>query len=168
MAIDKKTKVDKTIKVFNFVKDIKGKLKRIPNYSGIHAHVRSIVDNGTVRTEPIKMTRLQKLMKIGLNSDETAKVLIYSDHGLRWNKNTGGLNHQKEMDNFIDIVVSKPIKQINEFVAFVKDNYIAPKGVEVDNEDFIRRWKGAYEVLNVQDQSPELSILDLLWTFLII
>ena len=51
MAIDKKTNVEKAIKVANFVKDIKGKLKRIPNYSGLHANVRSIVDNGTVRTE---------------------------------------------------------------------------------------------------------------------
>ena len=51
MAIDKKTNVEKAIKVANFVKDIQGKLKRIPNYSGLHAYVRSIVDNGTVRTE---------------------------------------------------------------------------------------------------------------------
>ena len=51
MALNKKTNVEKAIKVANFVKDINGKLKRIPNYSGIHAHVRSIVDNGTVRTE---------------------------------------------------------------------------------------------------------------------
>ena len=99
----------------------------------------------------MKMTRLEKLQKIGLNSDETAKVLIYSDQGLRYIKNTNGLNHQKEMDKFIDDVVSKPRKQINEFVAFVKDKYFAPEGVEVDNEDFIRRWNGAYEVLNVQD-----------------
>ena len=51
MTIDKKTKVDKAIKVANFVKDIEGKLNRIPNYSGLHTHVRSIVDNGKVRTE---------------------------------------------------------------------------------------------------------------------
>ena len=51
MAIDKKTNVEKAIKVANFVKDIQGKLKRIPNYSGLHAHVRSIVDNVTVRIE---------------------------------------------------------------------------------------------------------------------
>ena len=51
MAIDKKTNVEKAIKVANFVKDIQGKLKSIPNYSGLHAHVRSIADNGTVRTE---------------------------------------------------------------------------------------------------------------------
>ena len=99
----------------------------------------------------MKMTRLEKLQKIGLNSDEIAKVLIYSDQGLRWIKNTMGLNHQKEMDKFIDNVVSKPRTKIKDFVAFVKDNYFSPEGVEVDNEDFIRRWNGAYEVLNVQD-----------------
>ena len=32
---------------------------------------------------PIKMTRLEKLQNFGLNSDKTAKVLIYSDQGLR-------------------------------------------------------------------------------------
>ena len=58
------------------------------------------------------------------------------------------------MDKFIDEVVSKPRKQINEFVAFVKDNYFAPEGEEVDNEDFIRRWDGAYDVLTVQKNSP--------------
>ena len=99
----------------------------------------------------MKMTRLEKLQKIGLNPDETAMVLIYSDQGLRWIKNTNQFNHQKEMDKFIDSVVSKPRKKIKEFVAFVKDNYFAPEGVEVDNEDFIRRWNAAYEVLNVQD-----------------
>lgn len=99
----------------------------------------------------MKMTRLEKLQKIGLNSDESAKVLIYSDQWLRWIKNTNGLNHQKKMGKFIDNVVSKPRKKIKDFVAFVKDNYFSPEGVEVDNEDFIRRWNGAYEVLNIQD-----------------
>ena len=51
MSIVKKNNIEKAIKVANFVKDINGKLKRIPNYSGIHAHVRSIVENGKVRTE---------------------------------------------------------------------------------------------------------------------
>ena len=51
MTIDKKNKVEKAIKVANFIKDTMGKLKRKTNYSGIHAHVRSIVENGTVRTE---------------------------------------------------------------------------------------------------------------------
>ena len=51
MVIDKKNKIDKAIKVANFIKDSLGKLKRRTNYSGLHAHVRSIVDNGIVRTE---------------------------------------------------------------------------------------------------------------------
>ena len=102
----------------------------------------------------MKMTRLEKLQKIGLDSEDSVKVLIYSDQGLRWIKNTDGLNHQKEMDKFIDNIVSKPRKQIREFVAFVKDNYFAPEGEEVDNEDFIRRWNRAYDVLTVQKNSP--------------
>ena len=100
------------------------------------------------------MTRLEKLANIGLNPEDSTKVLIYSDQGLRWIKNTNGLIHQKEMDKFIDNVVSKPRNQINEFVAFVKDKYFAPEGVEVDYEDFIRRWNGAYDVLTVQKNSP--------------
>ena len=51
MVIDKKNKIDKAIKVANFIKDSLGKIKRTTNYSGLHAHVRSIVDNGIVRTE---------------------------------------------------------------------------------------------------------------------
>ena len=51
MAIDMKTNVEKAIKVANFVKDIQGKSKIIPNYSGLHSHVRSIVDKDTVRIE---------------------------------------------------------------------------------------------------------------------
>ena len=51
MAIDKKTNPEKAIKVANFIKDSMGKLTKRPNSSGIHAHVRSIVENGTVRTE---------------------------------------------------------------------------------------------------------------------
>ena len=86
-----------------------------------------------------------------LSYDEVVKVLIYSDQGLRWIKNTSGLNHQKEMDKFTDNIVSKPRRKIKEFVAFVKDKYFSPEGEEVDNEDFIRRWNEAYEVLNVQD-----------------
>ena len=31
----------------------------------------------------------------------------------------------------------------------------APEGVEVDKEDFIRRWNGAYDVLTVQTNSPD-------------
>ena len=65
-----------------------------------------------LRLRAIKITRLEKLQMIGLNYDETAQVLIYSDQGLFWIKNTDGLHHLKEMDKFIDIVVSKPRKKI--------------------------------------------------------
>ncbi len=51
MAIDKNNKVEKAIEVASFIKDSMGKLKKIPNYSGLHAHVRIIIDNGKVRTE---------------------------------------------------------------------------------------------------------------------
>ena len=104
----------------------------------------------------MKMTRLEKLQKIGLNSEDSARVLIYSEQGLRWIKNTDGINHQMEMDSFIDNIVSKPEMQIREFVAFVKDKYFVPEGEEVDNENAIRRWNGAYEVLNVQKNSLEV------------
>ena len=99
------------------------------------------------------MDRTQQIKKAypWLSNEEVVKVLIYSDQGLRWIKNTDGLNHQKEMDKFIDNIVSKPRRKIKEFVAFVKDKYFAPEAEEVDNEDFIRRWNGAYEILNVQD-----------------
>ena len=154
MAIDKNNKVEKAIKIASFIKDSMGKLKKIPNYSGLHAHVISIIDNGKVGLKSMTMTRLEKLTNIGLISEDSARVLIYSDQGVRWIKNVDGLNHQKEMDKLIDEVVSKPSKQINEFVAFVKDKYFALEDQEVDNEDFIRRLNGAYEVLNVQESSP--------------
>ena len=60
------------------------------------------------------------------------------------------------MDKFIDYKVSKPRKQINEFVAFVKDKYFVPDGEGVDNEDFIRRWNGSYDVLTFQKNSPAI------------
>ena len=50
------------------------------------------------------MDRTQQIKKAHpwLSNEEVVKVLIYSDQGLRWIKNTDGLNHQKEMDKFID------------------------------------------------------------------
>ena len=41
-----------------------------------------------------------------------------------------------------------------KFAEFLKDKYFAPGGEEVDNEVFIRRWNGAYDVLTVQKNSP--------------
>ena len=63
MAIDKKTNPEKTIKVANFIKDSMGKLKQIQNYSGIHAHVRSIVENGTIRTETYEDEQIREASK---------------------------------------------------------------------------------------------------------
>ena len=63
MAIDKNNKVEKAIKIANFIKDSMGKLKKIPNYSGIHAHVRIIVDNGTVRTETYEDDKIREASK---------------------------------------------------------------------------------------------------------
>ena len=51
MGIDKKNKLEKAVKAANLMNYIKGKLKNKIDYSGIHAHVRSVIDNGTVRTE---------------------------------------------------------------------------------------------------------------------
>ena len=94
MAIDKKTNDEKAIKVANFVKDIQGKLKRIPNYSGLMLTLEASLIKVQLELRPIKMTRLEKLQNFGLNSDKTAKVLIYSVQGLRWINNTNVLHHQ--------------------------------------------------------------------------
>ena len=63
MAIDKNTNVEKAMKVASFIKDSMGKIKKIPNYSGIHAHVRSIIDNGTVRTETYLDDKIREASK---------------------------------------------------------------------------------------------------------
>ena len=57
---------------------------------------------------------------------------MYSEQGLRWIKNTNGLKHEKKIDKFIDDIIPKPKKQINEFVTFVKDNYFVLERVDVD------------------------------------
>ena len=63
MAIDKNTNVENAMKVASFIKDSMGKIKQIPNYSGIHAHVRSIIDNGTVRTETYLDDKIREASK---------------------------------------------------------------------------------------------------------
>ena len=40
-----------------------------------------------------------------------------------------------------------------KFAEFLKDKYFAPGGEEVDNEVFIRRWNGAYDILTFQKNS---------------
>ena len=49
MAIDKKSKLIKAIKVANFMRDRQGKLKRSNDWSGISAAVRTMIDGGQVR-----------------------------------------------------------------------------------------------------------------------
>ena len=51
MAIDKKTNVEKAIKVANFMRDRQGKLKRTNDWSGISAAVRTMIDGGQVRLD---------------------------------------------------------------------------------------------------------------------
>ena len=97
------------------------------------------------------MTRLEKLTKIGLNSEDSARVLIYSDQGLRWIKNIDYQDKlQDEMDKFVEYLVQQPKKNVNKFVAFVKDKYFAKDGEEVDDQEFNRRWYQAYSVLSAQ------------------
>ena len=68
----------------------------------------------------MKMTRLEKLQKIGLNPDETAKVLIYSNQGFSWIKNTNEFIHQKEMDKFTDSVVLSQERRLKSSLRLLK------------------------------------------------
>ena len=51
MAIDKNNKVEKAIKVANFMRDQQGKLKRTNDWNGISAAVRTMIDGGQVRLD---------------------------------------------------------------------------------------------------------------------
>ena len=51
MSIDKKSNVEKAIKVANFMRDRQGKLKRANDWSGISAAVRTMIDGGQVRLD---------------------------------------------------------------------------------------------------------------------
>ena len=54
------------------------------------------------------------------------------------------------MDKFDEYLVQQPKKNVNKFVAFVKDKYFAKDGEVVDDQEFNRRWYRAYRVLSVQ------------------
>ena len=56
---------------------------------------------------------------------------------------------QDEMDKFVEYLVQQPKKNVNKFVAFVKDKYFAKDGEVVDDQEFNRRWYQAYRVLSV-------------------
>ena len=57
---------------------------------------------------------------------------------------------QDEMDKFDEYLVQQPKKNVNKFVAFVKDKYFAKDGEVVDDQEFNRRWYRACRVLSVQ------------------
>ena len=97
------------------------------------------------------MSRTESLMMLGLSMEEATKALIYYDQGLRWIKNIDYHDKlQDELDKFVEYLVQQPKKNVNKFVAFVKDKYFAKDGEEVDDQEFNRRWYQAYKVLSVQ------------------
>ena len=51
MALNRKEEeMEKAIKIAQFMKDAQGKLKKVNNYSGIGAAVRTMIDGGVVKT----------------------------------------------------------------------------------------------------------------------
>ena len=54
------------------------------------------------------------------------------------------------MDKFVEYLVQQPKKNVNKFVAFVKDKYFAKDGEVVDDKEINRRWYLAFRFLSVQ------------------
>ena len=50
MNEEQKERFKKSVKAVSFLKDVTGKLKRINDYSGIGAAVRSMIEGGEVKT----------------------------------------------------------------------------------------------------------------------
>ena len=50
MDLKKQAELDKALKIAQFMKDAQGKLKKVNNYSGIGAAVRTMIDGGVVKT----------------------------------------------------------------------------------------------------------------------
>ena len=48
---DKKRDIEKAIKVANFMKDAQGKLKKVNDWSGLRASVRTMIDGGQVKLD---------------------------------------------------------------------------------------------------------------------
>ena len=48
---DKKKDLEKAIKVANFMKDAQGKLKKVNDWSGLRAAVRTMIDGGQVKLD---------------------------------------------------------------------------------------------------------------------
>ena len=93
------------------------------------------------------MTRIQKLQDKGLSLDDSCRVCIFADQGLRWIKKTTPHNHQKEMDKLINSVVKKKSKEVRDFAKHLNKNYFAPADEDVNKEEFERRWAEAIELL---------------------
>ena len=86
------------------------------------------------------MTRTEQLMNKGLSADEALKVVVFADQGLRWIKGTNGLNHQKRMDDFIGLIETKPNETVRELADYIRDNYYAKDGEDINKKEFERRW----------------------------
>ena len=50
MDLKKQEELEKALKIAQFMKDAQGKLKKVNNYSGIGAAVRTMIDGGVVKT----------------------------------------------------------------------------------------------------------------------
>ena len=103
------------------------------------------------------MNRTDKLMSKGLSADDALKVVIYADQGLRWLKNSSGLEHQKKVDSFVDLIKSKPRQKVKEFSKFIREKYYAKEGEEVSKEDFERRWHEAESIILTDKKMTKIS-----------
>lgn len=98
------------------------------------------------------MTRIQKLQNTGLSLDDSCRVCIFADLGLRWIEKTTPNTHQKAMDKLIDSVVKKKAKEVRAFVKHLNKNYFAPVDKDVNKEEFERRWAEAIELLQPKEK----------------
>ena len=98
------------------------------------------------------MTRIQKLQNTGLSLDDSCRVCIFADQGLRWVEKTKPNTHQKAMDKLIDSVVKKKGKEVRAFVKHLNKNYFAPAGENVNKEELERRWTEAKELLETKEK----------------
>ena len=99
------------------------------------------------------MTRIQKLQDKGLSLDDSCRVCIFADQGLRWIEKTEPHTHQKEMDKLINSVVKKKGKDVRAFVKHLNKNYFAPADEEVNKEEFEKRWSEAIELLELSTKA---------------
>ena len=79
------------------------------------------------------MTRIQKLQNKGLSLDDSCRVCIFADQGLRWIEKTEPHTHQKSNgQNLLNSVVKKKGKDLRAFVKHLKQKTnFAPVDEEV-------------------------------------